>query len=122
RVVDAVAGDKHILDPEADEIDRRLDLPPLRLVEQRAGPKAPDLAPTQQICGESDRPAGIDDVVDEQRLSPFDVAGYVAEQAHLAAAHHRGPVAAEPKELDFGAGAGAVQSASEVGDEDGRAL
>ena len=74
-VVYAIARDEDVLDAKADEIDRRLDFPPLRLVEQRAGPKAADLAPAQQIGGESDRPAGVDDVVDEQNVSAFEVAG-----------------------------------------------
>ena len=38
RVVDAVAGYELVADTKADEIDRHLDFPPLRLVEQRASP------------------------------------------------------------------------------------
>ena len=108
--------------PKADEIDRRLDFPPLRLVEQRAGPKAADLAPAQQVGGEGDGPAGVDDVVDEQNVPAFDIARRVAHEAHLAAAHRGEAVAREPHELDLGPRAGAIQGAGEIGDEDECAL
>ena len=38
RIVDAIASYEDVADTKADEIDRRLDFPPLRLVEQGASP------------------------------------------------------------------------------------
>src|SRR5262249_30004872 len=65
-VVCAVAGHEHVADRETDKIERDLDLAPLRLVEQRACPEAADPVLAQSGGGKSDRPAGIDDVIDQQ--------------------------------------------------------
>ena len=69
-VVGAVADDKHVADGEADKIERHLDLPPLRLVEQRTNPEIANPALAQLGSGIGDRPAGIDDIIDQQYLAP----------------------------------------------------
>ena len=58
-VIGPVAHDEHVADRESDEIDRDLDLPPLRLVEQRTNPEVADPALAKLGGGIGDRPAGI---------------------------------------------------------------
>jgi hypothetical protein len=107
-VVGAVADDKHIADPEADKIDRNCDLSSLRFVEQCTGPETADPPPAQLGGGIGDRPAGIDDVVDQEHRPAGKAGRYVAEKLHRAAALLGATVAAQPDELDFGSGAGEV--------------
>ena len=85
-VVNAAAGHEHVPNTNADEIKRRIKLPPLRLVEQRAHPELADLALAQQGDGKSDRPTSIDYVVNEQHAPPYNVGQDVAEKTHVTAA------------------------------------
>jgi hypothetical protein len=121
-VVGTVADHKDVADREADEIDRDLDLPPLRLVEQRTNPEIADPALAQLGDGTGDRPAGIDDVVDEQYRPPGKIGLDIAEKLHRTAALFGKTIAGEPDEFDLGAGARPVQCAGEVGDKHRRTL
>ena len=121
-VVGTVADDEDIADREADEIDRDLHLPPLRLVEQSTCPEVPDPALAQLRGGVGDRPAGIDNVVDEQYRAPGEAGRDLTEKPDRAAALFRGAVAAQPYELDLGAGARMTERAGEVGDKHPGAL
>jgi len=121
-VVGAVADDELITDRETDKIDRDSNLSSLRLVEQRACPETADPALTQLGGGISDRPASIDDVVDQQHRPPSEAGRYLAVEMHRTAGLFRRAVAAQPHEFDLGASAGAVQRAGEVGDKHHRTL
>src|SRR6202022_2497775 len=121
-IVDAVAGNEYVADGEADKIKLDFDLPPLRLIEKRAGPEVADPALPQQGGGTGDGSAGIDNVVDEQHPPSRKVGRDVAEELHFAAAYFGKAVAAQPHKLDLGMRPGPIQRACEVSDKHCRTL
>src|SRR6516164_9597670 len=84
-MVGAVADDEHVADRETDKIDRDLDFAAPRLVEQRARPEFTDPALAQSGGCIGDRPAGIDDVVDQQYRSPVKAGRDIAEKLNRTA-------------------------------------
>jgi hypothetical protein len=110
-VVGAVTDHEHIADCEADEVDRDLDLAPLRLVRQCACPEIADPVLAQSGDGKSDRPAGIDDVIDQQYRPLGKVGLDIAKKLHRTTALFGETVAGKPHELDLGTSARPVQRA-----------
>ena len=99
-------------------MERDLDLPPLALVEQRAGPEIADPAVAQLGRGEGDRSAGNRRC--RRRAAPGGRRGRrdIAQKLHRAAALFGETIAAQPHELYLGARA----RAGEVGDKHRRPL
>jgi hypothetical protein len=71
----------------------------------------------QERGGTGDRPPGIDNVVNEQRPPPGNVGRNVGEKMHVTAALLGEAVAAQPYELNLGAGPSPVEGAGKVGDK-----
>src|SRR5215813_258387 len=95
-VVRTVAGHEHVADRETDKINCDLDLASLRLVEQRACPEVADPVLAQAGGGKSDRPAGIDDVIDQQYRPPGKPGRHLTKKPHGTAALLGRTIAAEP--------------------------
>ena len=78
-VVEAVADDELVRDREADVVDRDLDEPPGRLVEQRADAQRARVLAAQVADQVVEGEAGVDDVLDDEDVASVDARREVLE-------------------------------------------
>ena len=120
--VEAVADEELVRDDEADVPDRQVgDEAAIGPVEQRHDGERARPAQRERLAEESKRQAGVDDVLDDEDVAPFDVGVEVLEEADSGRAA-RLAVGAVPGELDEVERMQDRDRAREVGDEDERRL
>ncbi len=83
-MVEAVADDEVVVDLESEILDRHLRLSTGRFTEQAGGAQVARGASTYDVLEVLERPAGVDDVFDDQDGAACDVAVEILEQLNLA--------------------------------------
>jgi hypothetical protein len=105
--VEAVPDEELVRNDEADVADRKiLDEAPVRAVEERGGDERGRLAQLERLDEVAERQAGVDDVLDDDHVTAFDLGVEVLEQ----------PDPASAAELGLGAVAGELDEVEAVQD------